>query len=144
MDLFQSDAITANETTEIIVYADGACRGNPGPMAIGVSIQSADGMELDTVSAFLGEGTNNQAEYQAAIAGVRKAIKHGTDQIDLRMDSQLVIKQLTGEFQIRKEELKPMRQELLTLLMQYAKCSATLIRREQNQRADELANQAYL
>ena len=80
----------------IVVYADGACRGNPGPMAIGVSIQSADGMELDTLSALLGEGTNNQAEYYAAIAGVRKAIKHGTDEIELLMDSQLVVKQLTG------------------------------------------------
>jgi ribonuclease HI len=127
----------------IIVYADGACRGNPGPMAIGASVQTSDGTELDTVSAFLGAGTNNMAEYHAAIAGVRKAIEHGTDEIELRMDSQLVVKQLTGEFQIKKTELQPLRQELLTLLVQYRKWSATLIRREHNQRADELANQAY-
>jgi ribonuclease HI len=127
----------------IVIYADGACRGNPGPMAIGASIQTRDGIELDTVSAFLGEGTNNEAEYHAAIAGVSKALEHGSDEIDLCMDSQLVVKQLTGEFQVRKEELKPLRWELLTLLMRYGQWKATLIRREQNQRADALANQAY-
>ncbi len=84
------------------------------------------------------------AEYRAAIAGVRKALEHGRDEIELCMDSQLVVKQLTGEFQVKKAELKPLRQELLTLLMQYPNWTATLIRREQNQRADELANQAYM
>ena len=127
----------------IIVYADGACRGNPGPMAIGASIQTAEGVELSTVSALLGQGTNNLAEYGAAIAGVRKAIEYGTDAIELRMDSQLVVKQLTGEFQIRKADLKPLLNELLTLIGQYKAWSVTHVRREQNQRADELANLAY-
>jgi ribonuclease HI len=99
---------------------------------IGASIQTAEGMELDRVSSFLGHGTNNTAEYYAAIAGLRRAIEHGQDEIELRMDSQLMIKQLTGEFQIKKAELKPLRNELLTLLGQYKKWSVTHIRRQQN------------
>jgi ribonuclease HI len=143
MDLFQTDAIGSQERARIIVYADGACRGNPGPMSAGASVQAEDGTELDTVSTLLGEGTNNQAEYLAAVAGVLKALEYGSDEIELRMDSQLVVKQLTGQFQIRNEALMPLRQELLGLLMRYRKWTATLIRRQQNQRADELANRAY-
>jgi len=127
----------------MIVYADGACRGNPGPMAAGASIQTIEGIELGNVSKPMGHGTNNEAEYLAAIAAVEKALEYGTGEIELRMDSQLVVKQLTGEFAIRKEELMPLREELLRLLRQYGSWKVTLIRREQNQRADELANQAY-
>lgn len=144
MDLFQAVAIGIEEPRQIIVYADGACRGNPGPMSIGASIQTMDGVELDTVSTLIGDGTNNESEYRSAVAGVSKALEYGSDEIEIRMDSQLVVKQLTGEFAIRKEALKPLRHELLALLAQYNKWTATLIRREQNQRADELANQAYL
>ncbi len=70
-------------------------------------------------------------------------MEHGIDEIELWMDSELVMKQLAGEFQIKKAEPKPLLQELLTFLLQYNKWSATLIRPEQNQRADESANQGY-
>lgn len=112
-------------------------------MAIGASIQSAEGRELSSVSVRLGEGTNNIAEYQAAIAGVRKAIEHEADEIELRMDSQLVIKQVNEEWEVRKSELVPLRDELLNLLSRYTRWSAIHVRRELNQRADELANVAY-
>jgi hypothetical protein len=82
----------------------GACRGNPGPMSIGASVQTLDGTELDTVGAFLGDGTNNMAEYHAAI-------EQGTDEMS-RMDFQLVVSHLTGESEVTKEALKPLRQEL--------------------------------
>ena len=79
--------------TRVTVYADGACRGNPGPMAVGTSIQTTDGLEIATVFALIGQGTNNIDEYRAAIEGVKVALAHGADEIELRMDSQLVVKQ---------------------------------------------------
>ena len=80
------------------VYADGTCRGNPGPMSIGASLQK-DGQEIATVSEAIGDGTNNIAEYRAAIEGLKRASRHGVDEIELRMDSELVVKQLKGEYQ---------------------------------------------
>ena len=79
----------------IIVYADGACRGNPGLMAIGASIQK-DGSEIAVVSQVTEEGTSNIAEYHAAIEGVRQALVHKDEPIQLRLDSELVILQITG------------------------------------------------
>ena len=80
---------------------------------------------------------------RSAIAGVLKALEYGDDEIEMRMDSQLAVRQLTGEFAIRKEALQMLPLELLSLLTRYKKWTATLILRDQNQRADELANQAY-
>jgi len=126
----------------LIVYADGACRGNPGPMGIGVSIQMKDGKEIETVSEAIGEGTNNRAEYQAAIEGLKRASKQGADEIELRMDSELVVKQLQGEYQVRKAELKPLYAELSGLLASFKKPTVVHVKRDQNPRADELANLA--
>ena len=92
----------------LTVFADGASRGNPGPSAIGASIRDTDGLELATVSARLGIGTNNQAEYRAAIEGVRKARQLGATGIDLRMDSELVVRQLTGQYRVKNVALQPL------------------------------------
>ncbi|MCZ2110253.1 MAG: ribonuclease HI family protein, partial [Dehalococcoidia bacterium] len=97
----------------LTVYADGASRGNPGPAAIGVTIRDATGQELATVSERIGVGTNNQAEYRAAIAGVRLARKLGATGLDLRMDSELVVRQLSGQYRVKNAALQPLFQALV-------------------------------
>ena len=126
----------------VIVYADGACRGNPGPMGIGASIQAADGREIAIVSAVRGEGTNNIAEYQAAIEGLKEAKKHDINELELRMDSQLVVRQLNGEYRVRAADLKPLWTKARRLLDSFQKWSVVHVPRKQNTRADELANLA--
>ena len=127
----------------LVVYADGACRGNPGSMAIGATVQTPDGDEIDTVSEAIGDGTNNIAEYRAAIEGVKKAIGHGATRIELRMDSELVVKQLNGEYQVKNARLKPLWTELKGLLASFEKALVVHVPREKNKRADELANLAF-
>jgi|SRR5215469_6105491 len=100
----------------LIIYADGACRGNPGEMAIRVSIQRPKGRELETVSEARGHGTNNIAEYQAAIEGMKRAKNHGDDQIELRLDSEFVVKQLNGEYRVNDVKMKPLWAEASGLL----------------------------
>ena len=126
----------------LIIYADGACRGNPGEMAIRVSIQRPKGRELETVSEARGHGTNNIAEYQAAIEGMKRAKNHGDDQIELRLDSEFVVKQLNGEYRVNDVKMKPLWAEASGLLATFKKAKVVHVRREKNKRADELANLA--
>lgn len=127
----------------VVIYADGACRGNPGPMAIGASIQDDRGKELATVSQLLEKGTNNIAEYQAGIEGLKKARSLGATEIELRMDSQLVVKQIDGRYRVKHAALQPLHAEILKLLKAFDRHDVVHILREENQRADELANFAY-
>lgn len=127
----------------VVIYADGACRGNPGPMAIGASIQDDRGKELATVSQLLEKGTNNIAEYQAGIEGLKKARSLGATEIELRMDSQLVVKQIDGRYRVKHAALQPLHAEILKLLKAFDRHGVVHILREENQRADELANFAY-
>ncbi len=127
----------------VVVYADGACRGNPGPMAIGASIQDDTGTELGVVSALIGQGTNNIAEYRAAIEGVKAAQSLGATEIELRMDSQLVVRQINGVYKVKNETLKALHAEVLEHLKALDRHVVAHIPREENGRADELANLAY-
>jgi ribonuclease HI len=99
-----------------IVYSDGACRGNPGPMSVGACIQDDQGKELATVSALIGQGTNNIAEYRAAIEGLKKAISLGATEIELRMDSQFIVEQINGRYKVKNAALKVLHAEVLGLL----------------------------
>jgi ribonuclease HI len=126
-----------------LVYADGACRGNPGPMSIGASIQDDHGKELSTVSTLIGQGTNNIAEYRAAIEGVKTARSLGATEIELRMDSQLAVRQIIGVYKVKHKTLKPLHAEVLELLKACAWYAVAHVPREENHRADELANLAY-
>jgi len=127
----------------IFVYTDGACRGNPGPMAIGASIQDDTGKELATVSNLIGDGTNNIAEYRAVIAGLEKAKSLGAREIELRIDSKLVVEQLNGRYKVKNERLKALHAQAIELLSNF-QSTVMHVPREQNQRADELANLAYI
>lgn len=127
---------------KLVVYADGASRGNPGPAAIGATIREASGRELATVSQRIGIGTNNQAEYRAAIEGVRKARSLGATGIDLRMDSELVVRQVAGQYRVRNAALQPLFTTLLAELNAAGPYTVGHVPRAQNARADALANAA--
>jgi ribonuclease HI len=127
---------------KLIVYADGASRGNPGPASIGASVQDETGIELATVSQRLGIGTNNQAEYRAAIEGVRKARTLGATALELRMDSELVVRQIIGRYRVKNAALIPLYQALVQELESTGPYTIGHVPRERNKRADALANAA--
>lgn len=125
---------------KLVVYADGASRGNPGPSSIGATIQDTDGVELATVSERIGLGTNNQAEYRAAIEGVRKARALGATALELRMDSELVIRQIIGRYRVKNPGLQPLFSTLVQELNDLGPYVVAHVPRERNKRADQLAN----
>jgi ribonuclease HI/probable phosphoglycerate mutase len=125
-----------------LVYADGASRGNPGPASIGAAVFDERGQEVARVSRRIGYGTNNEAEYQAAIAGLEAALGLGGAHVELRMDSQLIVRQLEFRYKVRNARLQPFFNRILELKRQFASFAVRHIPREQNARADELANHA--
>lgn len=124
------------------LYADGAARGNPGPAGAGAVIVSADGHVVAKVGKFLGESTNNVAEYMGLILGLRRAKAMGIKEIDILADSELVVKQLNGEYQVKAEHLRPLYDEARALLGGFAHAAVSHIPREQNEAADEMSNRA--
>ncbi len=126
----------------LIVYADGASRGNPGPAAIGASICASSGDELTSVSETIGRATNNVAEYRAAIAGVRAARELGATSIDLRLDSELIVRQIAGRYRVKHAALKPLFASLIDALEEVGPYTVGHVPRKQNARADGLANEA--
>ena len=128
---------------KLLVYTDGWARGNPGPAGIGVYITDAKGKPLEKRHKYLGVATNNIAEYTGALLGIRRAIELGANEIELRMDSQLVVEQLSGNFKVKNPELKKIYIEIGAMIATWwGKISFIHIRREQNGEADRLSNVA--
>jgi len=125
-----------------VVFADGASRGNPGPASIGAAVFDPEGREAHAVSQRIGHTTNNDAEYRAAIAGLEAALGLGARSVQLRMDSELVVRQLLGHYRVRNPRLKPLFGRLLELRRQFEVFSVNHIPRALNKRADQLANLA--
>ncbi|OGF51818.1 hypothetical protein A3I27_00420 [Candidatus Giovannonibacteria bacterium RIFCSPLOWO2_02_FULL_43_11b] len=133
---------------KLIVYTDGGARGNPGPAALGVVIQDAKGNIIKKFGERLGIKTNNEAEYSAIIAALRK-IKalYGKEKtkkmlIDMRMDSELAEKQLNGIYKIEEERLFPLFIKVWNLKMDFGKITFSHIPRAQNKNADQMVNEA--
>jgi ribonuclease HI len=132
----------------IVVNTDGGARGNPGPAGIGVVITNTKGEPVKELAAFIGNATNNFAEYQAVATALHELKKHfgrRTKELafEFRMDSELVKKQLSGEYQIKEPGLVPLFIEIHNLrVSSFPHIAFTHVRREENKRADELANQA--
>ncbi|TQQ83432.1 ribonuclease HI family protein [Halonotius terrestris] len=124
------------------VYFDGACRGNPGPAAVGWVIVTSDGIAADGGQR-IGETTNNQAEYAALIRAVEAARDYGVSEIDIRGDSELVVKQVRGEWDTNDPDLRERRVRVHELLAAFDRWSIAHVPREVNERADELANDAF-
>ncbi|MDD5339144.1 MAG: ribonuclease HI family protein [Dehalococcoidales bacterium] len=127
---------------KVVIYTDGAARGNPGPGAIGVVIKDEAGTIAAKISQRLGVTTNNQAEYQAIIAGLEKAVGLGAKSAEVKSDSELVVNQINGRYKIKNTGLRPLYQKVVQLTGQLESFSISYIPREQNKAADDLANQA--
>jgi len=128
-----------------VLYTDGASRGNPGDASIGaVLYQETDkGLEeVEVVSETIGRATNNVAEYEAVIAGLAAAVDNGVDDIVLRSDSLLLVRQLLGEYRVKASGLKPRYRKAISLLGDFATVTIEHVPREQNEVADALANAA--
>jgi len=123
------------------VYFDGACRGNPGPSAVGWVIVSGDGIVAEGGHT-IGRATNNQAEYEALIEGVSVARDYGFDEVDVRGDSELIVKQVRGEWDTNDPDLREYRVTVRELLTGFDSWSLEHVPREINERADDLANEA--
>jgi ribonuclease HI len=126
----------------IITYSDGGARGNPGPAGAGGQIQTCDGEVLAEISEYLGETTNNIAEYKALILTLERAREFASEELEIRADSELVVKQLNGEYKVKNEGLKPLFLRVKELIAGYDRVKIIHVYRKQNKRADELANEA--
>lgn len=126
---------------QLTIHTDGGARGNPGPAAIGALIE-ADGKTVREISKKIGSTTNNQAEYQAVHQALIAAKALGAQLVDLYCDSELIVKQLRGEYKVKHKELGPWVIKIHSLVNQIGLVKFHVVRRERNVRADELVNQA--
>ncbi len=126
-----------------IIHVDGASKGNPGAAAIGATIKDERGQLIACISQRIGHATNNQAEYRAVIAALEKALKMGVRDVDLKADSELVVKQLKGEYRVKRVTLKPLYERVRQLQGKLELLTIRHIPREQNAEADNLANRAF-
>ncbi len=126
----------------VVAYADGASRGNPGPSSYGIVVYDESGVELHTGCRALGHGTNNQAEYEGAIAALEAALDLRATDITLRMDSQLIVRQLEGRYRVKNSKLIPLFKRLVELRARFARITVEHVPREENKVADALANEA--
>ena len=127
---------------EYIIHVDGASRGNPGPASYGFAVLDNDGKVLHRGSGYIGLTTNNVAEYTALIEALEFALKQGISAIEVRSDSQLLVKQLSGEYKVRTPHIGELHERCRDLLRKFAWYQIRHIPRSQNKLADRLANQA--
>ncbi len=150
--------MSADEKKRAVIYCDGAARGNPGEAAAGVAIWDEGGESLGTVSLYLGRRTNNQAEYAALLAGLMSAQVLGLTDVEFRLDSELVVKQLNGEYRIKDASLRELAKRVKEAAARLSPLEASgqthstgsgqarvkfvHVRRSSNRDADALANEA--
>jgi ribonuclease HI len=121
---------------------DGGARGNPGPAAYGYVLEDEDGTVLAAHGARIGIATNNVAEYSALIAGLEKAIELGLDEVEVVSDSELMVKQMRGQYRVKNEALQELWSKATRLAGQVGSVGYTAVRREHNKLADKLVNEA--
>jgi len=124
----------------VVAYIDGGARGNPGPAGYGVSIQSRDGIVLDELHGALGIATNNIAEYNGLLAALQWAVDHGERRVHIRADSELLVRQMRGEYRVKNPGLQPLYVRARLLTMQLEDVKFEHVRREFNKEADRLSN----
>lgn len=126
----------------LIVETDGASRGNPGLAGAGVIIKDEQGHRIESLTEFLGVATNNQAEYRALIAGLQAVARHNPESVTVRMDSELVVRQMSGQYRVRHPEILPLYSRAMELVSALPAVTFVHIPRERNPGADKLANMA--
>jgi ribonuclease HI len=128
---------------KVVVHVDGGARGNPGPAAAAAVLSGAqDGAVLDEASAYLGETTNNVAEYRGLLLGLERAAALGATEVEVVNDSELVAKQVNGEYKVKHPDMKALHAEALEALSRFEAWSIRSVPRAQNAEADALVNQA--
>jgi ribonuclease HI len=130
--------LTEGSPTEGVLYVDGASFGNPGPSGIGIVLVAGDDTLLER-SEDIGYGTNNQAEYRALLRGLELALERGIRKLHVRSDSQLLVRQMTGQYKVKSKPLLGLRREAEALVRRFDEIAFEDVRREFNEIADELA-----
>ena len=128
------------ELSELIIHTDGASRGNPGKAGIGVAIFDKDYHLIEEVCKFIGESTNNVAEYQSMILAAQKAIAYNAKKVTFKTDSELLVRQLNGAYRVKSPNILPLYSKLISLLGKISVWKIQHVSREENVRADALAN----
>jgi ribonuclease HI len=126
----------------VIINVDGGSRGNPGPAAVAAVAADADGEVLAERSERIGEATNNVAEYRALLLGISLASELGADEVELVGDSELIVRQVQGKYKVKQEHLRPLHREVTRALEGLGSWSIRHVKRGENERADELLNEA--
>jgi probable phosphoglycerate mutase len=121
---------------------DGGARGNPGPAAFGYVLEAEDGTVLDARGEAIGIATNNVAEYRGLVEGLRRAVELGVTDLEVVSDSELVVKQMRGEYRVKNEALRALWEDARRLARQLENVSYTAVRRAHNELADRLVNEA--
>jgi ribonuclease HI len=121
---------------------DGGARGNPGPAAFGYVLETEDGHVLAAHGEAIGKATNNVAEYSGLVAGLAKAAALGVDELEVVSDSELLVKQMRGDYRVKSETLRPLWEQANDLERSFAKVRYTAVRRAHNELADRLVNEA--
>jgi ribonuclease HI len=124
------------------LFTDGGARGNPGPAASAYVLEAEDGNVLDARGEAIGIATNNVAEYRALIEGLRKALELGITELEVVSDSELLVKQMLGEYRVKNKGLMPLSLEAADLARRIGSVRYTAVRREHNELADRLVNEA--
>lgn len=126
----------------VTIYTDGGAQPNPGPAGTGIVILDESGAVIFEASHSIGYATNNQAEYQAVITGLQEAVRLQAEHVQLRSDSELLVKQLKGEYRVKSPHLKPLFDRTRQLMRAFRSCHVVHIPRGQNQAADALSRKA--
>jgi probable phosphoglycerate mutase len=124
------------------LYTDGGARGNPGPAAYAYVLEASDGTVLDARGEAIGVATNNVAEYRALVAGLARAVDAGVTELEVVSDSELLVKQMRGEYRVKNRALQELSLEASRLARQVGAVAYRAVRREQNELADRLVNEA--
>jgi ribonuclease HI len=127
---------------KVVVHVDGGSRGNPGPAGIGVVITDPEAGEIARANDYIGEATNNEAEYEALLLGLDRARALGSREVEIVNDSQLVERQVRGEYRVKKAELRVLRERVFEALKAFDRWSIRSVPREENELADFLVNEA--
>lgn len=127
----------------LLIHTDGAARGNPGPAGAGaILVDPADGRVVAEIAQFLGHATNNVAEWTAVELALERALAEGASHVDLRMDSQLVARQIIGMYRVKHPDLQPIHRRVMVMLEKLAGYTVGHVPRERNKEADRLSNVA--
>ena len=125
---------------KVIIHIDGGARGNPGPAASGIVITDGEGNLLKEAGVYIGEATNNVAEYTGLVRSLEAAVAMGATDVQAFSDSELVVKQMSGEYRVKNKGLIPLYEEAKLLAQKFDVFALTHVRREQNVKADALVN----